>query len=267
MEIIYADSLFLSNLMADYLLCLCSARICALPLRRLRYLAAALLGAVYSVLVFLPGFAFLALPGWKLLFGALVAFTAFAGERRALRGAGVFMALSAALGGLLWALELNLGYLRLDLRLLTVLFLLSYAALRLIFSSSAGVSGRSLKQLEVHMLGRSCRLSAIYDSGNCLYEPVSGAPVAVVSPAALKELFGSAAPLLDISDPVELVTAAAAFPELKGRLRLVPFSALGGGGMLPVFRPDRLLVDGQEDKDRLLAISSRACGPGFDGLI
>ena len=45
MEIIYADSLFLSNLMADYLLCLCSARICALPLGRLRYFRAALLGA------------------------------------------------------------------------------------------------------------------------------------------------------------------------------------------------------------------------------
>ena len=59
MEIIYADSLFLSNLMADYLLCLCSARICALPLRRLRYFMAALLGAAYSVLVFVPGFAFL----------------------------------------------------------------------------------------------------------------------------------------------------------------------------------------------------------------
>ena len=45
MEIIYADSLFLSNLLADYLLCLCAARLCALPLRRGRYFMAALLGA------------------------------------------------------------------------------------------------------------------------------------------------------------------------------------------------------------------------------
>ena len=197
MEIIYADSLFLSNLMADYLLCLCSARICALPLRRLRYFMAALLGAAYSVLVFVPGFAFLGAALWKAVFGGLMALIAFAGERRAPACAGVFLALSAALGGALWALELNFGYIRLDLRLLTLYFLLAYGALRLIFSAAPGAAGRGVKLLEIHMACRSCRLCAMEDSGNCLTDPLSGAPVAVVCPQAVRELFGSAAPLLD----------------------------------------------------------------------
>ena len=267
MEIIYADSLFLSNLMADYLLCLCSARICALPLRRLRYFMAALLGAAYSVLVFVPGFAFLGAALWKAVFGGLMALIAFAGERRAPACAGVFLALSAALGGALWALELNFGYIRLDLRLLTLYFLLAYGALRLIFSAAPGASGHGVKELEIHLLRRSCRLCAMEDSGNCLTDPLSGAPVAVVCPQAVRELFGSAAPLLDISDPVELISSAAAFPELAGRLRLIPFSALGGGGLLPVFKPDRLLIDGREDRDRLVALSPKAAGPGFDGIV
>lgn len=267
MEIIYADSLFLSNLLADYLLCLCAARLCALPLRRGRYFMAALLGAAYSVLVFAPSFAFLGRALWKGVFGALMLLIAYGGERRAPACAGVFLALSAALGGALWALELNFGYIRLDLRLLTLCFLLAYAVLRLIFSAAPGPSGRSVKVLEIHMLSRSCRLSAMVDSGNCLSDPISGAPVAVVCPRALRELFGPAASLLDIADPVEFVRSAAAFPELKGRVRLIPFSALGGGGLLPVFKPDSLLIDGREDRDRLLALSPRAAGPGFDGVI
>ena len=59
MEIIYADSLFCLNLLTDYLLCLVSARACGLYLRRIRYFAAALIGAAYSVCVFLPGLGFL----------------------------------------------------------------------------------------------------------------------------------------------------------------------------------------------------------------
>ncbi|MBR1456591.1 MAG: sigma-E processing peptidase SpoIIGA, partial [Oscillospiraceae bacterium] len=43
MEVIYIDALFFLNLLADYLLCLSTGRICGLYLRRARYLAAALL--------------------------------------------------------------------------------------------------------------------------------------------------------------------------------------------------------------------------------
>ena len=45
MKYIYIDSLFFLSLFTDYLLCLITARICRLCLRRRRYLAAALLGA------------------------------------------------------------------------------------------------------------------------------------------------------------------------------------------------------------------------------
>ena len=86
-------------------------------------------------------------------------------------------------------------------------------------------------------------------------------------PHALAPLFGPAQPLLEIRDPVAFLSAAGAYPELKGRLRLIPFSALGGGGLPPVFRPDRLLIEGKEDRYRLIAISPEAAGPGFEGIV
>ena len=267
MEIIYADSLFLSNLLADYLLLLCAGRLCALPLKRLRYFLAALLGGVYSVCVFLPGLSFLAHPGWKLLSGGLLGFIAYQGQRRVWGCIGVFLVLSAAMGGALWALELNFGGLRLDFKLLLLCFLLAYGALRLVFSVSAARGDRAYAPVEIHMSSHSCKFTAIIDSGNCLSDPLSGSPVLIACPHALAPLFGPEGVLLDTKDPVELVSCLNGLSRLKNRFRLIPYSALGGGGLLPVFRPDRLLIDGREEKDRLIAISPQAAGAGFEGII
>lgn len=267
MEVIYIDRLFLTNLLADYLLLLCAARLCCLQLKRLRYFFAALLGAGYAVAVFLPGLSFLSAPGWKLGLGAGLGLLAYGRERRALGCTGVFLVLSAALGGALWALELSFGPLRLDGKLLVLCFLLAYGALRLIFTVSAGHSDKRKLSVQIQLLGRSCSFTAIADSGNCLSDPLTGAAVAVACPHALAPLFGPASSLLEIPDPVELLSVASAYPELKGRLRLVSFSALGGSGMLPVFRPDRLLIEGREDRERLIAISPQAAGAGFEGIV
>ena len=62
MNIIYADTLFALSVFTDYLLLVVTARFCSLRLRRRRYLAAAVLGGVYAVAVFLPGMAWLAHP-------------------------------------------------------------------------------------------------------------------------------------------------------------------------------------------------------------
>ena len=72
MKIIYADSVFLLNLIADYFLSLVSARTCGLILKRGRYLAAAMIGAAYSVAVYLPGMGFLTHPLIMLCIGLMM---------------------------------------------------------------------------------------------------------------------------------------------------------------------------------------------------
>ena len=47
METIYLDELFLLDLVVDYFLLLGTAKVCALPYRRGRFLAGAALGAVW----------------------------------------------------------------------------------------------------------------------------------------------------------------------------------------------------------------------------
>ena len=118
MKYIYIDSLFFLSLFTDYLLCLITARICRLCLRRRRYLAAALLGAAYSVSVFLPDLSFMASRWMELVSAALMGLIAFGGERRMFRCMAVFLAVSATFGGAIWALSLQTGALPvIDLRL------------------------------------------------------------------------------------------------------------------------------------------------------
>ena len=264
MDIIYVDSLFLLSLLTDYLLCLLSGRLCGAYLKRWRYLAAALLGAAYSVAVFLPGLGFLASPAAKLLSAAVMGAVAFGAEERPLRCTGVFLAVST-FGGALTALGLSLG--AMDLGLLLLCFLGCYLGLSLLSRVRARAAEQRLIEVELGFLGRSCRFRALTDSGNCLTDPLTGARVLVASPSAVAAVFGGYGALLDIRDAVELTAAADLCPELRGRLRLIPYSALGGKGLLPLFRPDSLRLDGRETRDLLVALSPEARGQGFQAIV
>ena len=106
------------------------------------------------------------------------------------------------------------------------------------------------------------------DTGNRLRDPVTGAGVLIASPHALQGILRENCSLFEELDPVSLLSLSAQIPELSGRLRLISFSAVGrGAGLLPVFRPDRLIIDGRERSDTLIALSPQATGDGFDAIV
>jgi len=267
MEVIYIDSLFILNLIADYLICLASARICGLYLKRIRYLISALFGAAYSVAVYLPGTAVLSLPATKLAIGILMGLIAFGSEQKPLRCTAVFMVVSAAFGGGIWALSMAEGEkISLSLRSLLLLFALFYSITRLIFHCRAKLPEKKRACIQLEFLGRKSCFMALIDTGNSLSDPSSGRPVMLVSPHALHPLFPEYTNILTFS-PVELVEISASIPELSGKFRLLPYSAIGSHGLLPAFSPDKVLVDGKECSELLTAVSSYAMGDGFEALI
>lgn len=260
MPIIYVDRYFLLNLLIDYLLCLLSARVCGLLLRRWRYVLSALIGAVYAVLTLLPGLRFLGGAVGKLAAAGLMAAVAYGGEARALRCGAVFFCVSAAFGGALWALSLTGGYPVFDTRVLILSFSLCYAGLELLFRSRARLPDRPRAEVCLSLGGRESRFMALVDTGNALTDPATGAAVMLACPHALAPLF----PGVDLgADPVTL----AALPKLAGRFRLIPYSSVGGHGLLPIFRPEALAVGGDARRDLLVAVSPAAQGDGFEAII
>ena len=265
METIYLDSLFIQELVTDYLLILCSARLGGLVLKRRRYLLAAALGAAYSAASYLPHLGFLSLPIMKLISALALCLAAFGEERQFFRCAVIFLAVSAAFGGVLLGLSLAGFRPSLDTRTLFLAFALCYAALTLLLQRRGRALTRRTALAEIELCGRRVSFRLLIDSGNCLVEPISTKAVLIASPHAIEPLLGEAGALSHLA-ATEFIEAASEVPELSGRLRLIPYSTLSGEGLLAAFIPDSALIDGKA-LELVVAISESACGDGFDGIL
>ena len=247
MTVVYVDSVFVLNALMDYLLVLCAARLAGIPLRRRRYLLAGLLGGAYAVAVFLPGLGFLSATPVKLAAGILLALAAYGGEAKLLRLTLLLFAVSCAMAGCVLALGLVAGggvpmvngvfYTDVDAKVLLTAAAAAYLVLTVVFRAAAGKGVRGeLVRAQVCLAGRTTAFTAFCDTGNALRDPVSGAPVLVVSPGRLDgALPREVRSLLDrgaLERPAELLEPMMrAAPEL--RFRLIPYHAVGvAGGLL-----------------------------------
>lgn len=274
MTVVYIDLLFLLNLIANYLLLLAAGRMAGAVLVRRRIGLGAAAGALYAVLIFLPGLSWLAQWPCKLAAGVLMALVAYGGERYLFRVAALFFGASAALAGAVLALELlgnksltlenGVFYTPLDIRLLLLLFVACYFALSLFFRR-VGRHGGEMTQLEIVLDGGSVTLTALRDTGHSLTDPADNRPVVVAHWQALAGILPGWA---DPADPIRSVERCHA---AGSRLaRLVPYRAVGvEHGMLLAIRSRGVAADGKALGRLLVALSPTAVddGGGYQALI
>ena len=263
MKTLYLDEQFLLELLVDYFLLLGTAKVCALPYRRLRFLAGAAVGAAWSCASLLPGTAWLGLPAMRPVLAGAMTVIAFGGQRHLLRCFGAFLGVSALFGGAVYAAALlrqsqtgepaGSPLLRLDMRVLALAFAVSWAAVSVLFRSGVKNASRRIRDMTVERAGRTVHLRALEDTGNGLVDPISGCAAFVAGPAALGGLFPGPEAALLRGPPTE---AALRIPGM----RLIPYSGVGGGGLLLAFRPDRVTVDGQERRDLIAAVAAAPIG-------
>lgn len=272
MRVVYIDSLFLLNFLLDHLALLLTGKVAGEPLRRLKISLGALLGAIYAVSLFWPGWVFLGHFAVRISVGLFMVMAAYGATRRLLRVFLLFLAVSAGLGGGIYALSyLGAGVdvaegvvtTSIDLRLVLLGGLLAYSLLSLAGRKLARHGGNELRRVEVSLEGQAVSLTALVDSGNTLTDPVSGRPVLVAEGARLSHLLP---PEADIQHPAEC------FPTLPcpQRFRLLPYRAVGvSQGLLLAVRADRVTVEGKESGDKLVALSPTPVsdGGGYQALI
>lgn len=262
MEVIYIDSLFFLNLIIDYLLLLCAGKISAVPLKRLRIGAAAAAGGAYAVLaVLVPDF--FALATVKLLVGALLVFIAY-GKKKYAKTLVVFYAVAAAFGGAVYAVT-RLGitpgtarlYIPVSMKVLALSFAVCYAALTLVFRRAGAKSERETLTVKISFLGRNAEFTALRDTGNDLFDPITGESVLVVSKDVISALFPEDAQnQLQRDDILSAFEELSGLPELKGRLRILSFKSVGEqSGLMLCFRPDEIEISGEGTGRRLVGIS------------
>lgn len=281
MTVIYVDTLFLLNALVDYLLLLGAARLAGERLRRLRFTMGAVLGGGYAVAIFLPGGAFLQRLPCRLAVLALMSVASYGGSRRLLRQSLLFLSLSCALGGGVLAVSLLGGrgltlsggvvYSAMDIKTVLLSAAGCYAAVTLVFRGLARhtASAGELAAVRLALDGRSVELTALRDTGNTLTDPVAGIPVLVAEGALLLPLLPPGTLMAgELADPVACMERLRDGP-LAGRVRLLPYRAVGvERGLLLALRPDGLWVNG-ERRDMLAALSPTPVsdGGGYGALL
>jgi len=268
MRIIYLDELLLLNLVIDYFLLLAAAKLCALPFRRGRFLAAACLGGVWSAASLLPALGFLKTPLMHPVLAGAMTLIAFGGEKRLWRCLLAFLGVSALFGGAVYAAGLYRGsfsragpLVRLDLRVLAVSFAVCWAVVGTLFRRNAKAAERRIIPVTVEKNGKTVRLSALDDSGNGLYDPVTGLSALAAEAEAVAPLFPRELSGYLSADPTEAIL------RIPG-MRLLPYAGVDGKNrLLPVFRPDCVHAEGAERHDLLVAVIPALGGDGYNAII
>lgn len=271
---VYVDVLLVLNYVVNLLLVLCTAKLTGRRPKRRRIVAAALFGSASALTIFLPYLGFGAELSLKLALAAALVRIAFpyTGFRAYGKQLFVFFATSVFFGGVMLALWVAFApggmiyhngvvYFNISSLALIVTTAAAYAALTLAHRLARGGRVRTVVyRMEVCFRGRSVSLRGLVDTGNSLYEPFSHAPVAV---CRLEDI----APLL----PAEAV-AALRKDELNPDaskhgvpFRLVPYGAVGGAGMIPAFRPERILLFGEGRRYAVEDVFIGITGTGLGG--
>lgn len=263
MKTLYVDEMFLLNLIVNYFILLATAKLCALPLKRARFGASAALGSAYSVLLLLPEFGSLASPVMKLVLGFVMTLAAFGAKGKLIKPFLAFLAVSAAFGGAVFAASLLAGaqiddglYINASLKVLALSFAACYCVLTLVFNRFGKRAKHEIRTVKLAFHGKTSEFYALRDTGNSLYDPISGLPVMVVGLDQISRL-------LDEKCVAALTKSAAEFMEtlsgdatLRARFWLVPYSSVGQQmALLPVFRPDGFWIDGKEEKNTLVGLA------------
>ena len=233
---IYIDVLLVLNIYVNYFLLCMTARLTHSPLKTFRCAAAAVYGSLFSLLILLPPLGTLLNTVIKLLSAVSITAAAFGfySWYRLMMNSAAFFVSNLMLAGAVYALDAHFPsdmmlvenssvYIDFSLAALVVSTAAVYAAVRIMRTiADKAADGCGLYSITVRWNDRIFMLNGIADTGNTLVDLFTGVPVIVCDDS----VFGK----FDIS----------ALP--KG-VRLIPCSTISKNGVIPVFRPDEVIID------------------------
>lgn len=252
---IYVDVLIITSIYANFFLLKTTAILTHSPLRNGKCIAAAMIGSVFSLVILLPQISNLLLLIIRILSAALMIITAFGNRSYAetfktgiifffvcFIFAGIEYGISVLSGGqnMLW--HNSVLYVNISLITLVISTIISYAAISIFRHYIDGKNSLDTKYaIIVTRNGKSASFAAVGDTCNNLTDIFTGKPVIVCGRNNLCELFGK--PELDA------VLHEGSCCHIDG-WRLIPFSTISSGGMLPIFSPECIILKNEETGKR-----------------
>lgn len=267
MTVIYIDVLFLINLFVNYFLLLAVKLISKSTVGRLRILLGAVIGSVYCCLMFYPSLQIIFSSFFKILFSLIAVLIVFG--FKSLRSYAfktvMFFAFTVFFGGIMLLIDIvfspegliyNNGIVYIDVSPISLV--LSSAVCYLIFSLCARFFPRrpsgALHRISIKLFDKTVSFYAVADSGNMLKDNLTMSSVIVADFEKIKALLPQSS--LRIFETQDISNYPS--PPLSERFALIPFSTVGGCGILPAFRPDEIFIDGKKaDKKTIVAVEAQ----------
>lgn len=270
---VYLDVLLFINLYINFLLLRLTSRLTDTPRGFWRILLGAGAGSFFSLWMLLPQVHFIVTAIVKAAMAAAIIFATFGRQRadKFVRLVAVFYLSSYIFAGAMFGIWLavkpsgmlinnSVVYFNISPLLLIITSALCYAIVWLISAVSRRLFAPQPRSCSINIAygGRTVELSALVDTGNSLRDAFSDRPIVIID--------GRAAQVL-LTEQVPALTADGEVP--KG-FRVVPYSVVGGGGLMPVFRPDLITaeVDGRtKPLDALVGISSEPLADRYGAIV
>lgn len=274
---IYADVLLLENILMNYLILWLTSITLKAYAGKIKMFIASVIGALYALLLFFPGYKFLYTTVMKVLLSLLIVVIAFTPLRfrEFLKQLSVFYLISFILGGAVFGLFYftNSGTVGsggvflikgIPLSVLVGAGLVTIVIIKLcLMPLYSFLEKRSLyHDFEINVGNKSATMVGLLDTGNELIDPITKYPVIVVQYSAIKDLLHeSIREIFEQNHEEDLKSIYDAFREANwaSRMRLIPFCSLGKEkGMLLGFKADGIIIGKRCVENIIVAIYSKS---------
>jgi len=277
--IVYADILFCLNLIITYFLLMLTARLARANVKFRRLLLGALAGGLASFIMLLPIESEVLAAALKLAAAAIIVLCCFGCRnfKVFLRHVLLFFAATFAYAGVMLAIWFAFKPKNMVIDGGTVYFgispivlIASAAAAHLIITLIRRFSARRTEEGDIYRIkitldGGTCALRALLDTGNALCDLFTDAPIIVTHFSAVKDLLPFESCFVyehQIPDCPD---------SMFGRFRVVPYASIGGEGLLPGFKADRVDIRTADGRvlvcpGAVIAVTKSSLSGDYDAL-
>jgi stage II sporulation protein GA (sporulation sigma-E factor processing peptidase) len=252
---IYLDVLIIINIYVNYFLLKATAKLTHTFLSIPRCVFASIIGSLFALMIFLPPLDFFINFLLKLAASAIIVALAFGiSKERFLKLVLFFYAANFIFAGVIFAayiltkpdfVHYNNTYFYVDFSLLalvisTIIAYFAVSAIRYFLDKKASLNEKF--SVIISNMGKVVSLCAIADTGNGLVDVFSGKPIIVCSLKKLEKILPQGYNEAFLSDDIDfLKDFIISHKDLRG-IKLIPFSTINSGGVLPVFPPENVYI-------------------------
>lgn len=254
---VYVDILIGTNIIINYFILLAVSKYNRIIPKQQRIILGSVFGAICSLIIFLPDLGFIINALLKLTVSIIIVFLTFGfyNLKTLVKNIALFYFMSFCFCGIIlfiWFIATPRGivvnnsvvYFNISPLVMIITTLISYIVIR-VFSKLVNKKHSDVEVCKIKLINNNgfCEFYGKIDTGNTLCEPFSRRPVMVVNEDAIKNIAEE-----EFSKLLDINTATSS---IKNKYRVVPFSSVGGSGILPAFSPNEVYINGVFCKQKI----------------